>query len=274
MRRTPLHLLSALLSALALACSTGEDVSDSTDGTGDASTAAATTATSAATSEPTGGTTGAPTTGEPGTSTTTTGEPTTGGATLGTTGDATAGSTGEICDVGTANCACDNGTCQDGLVCDNDVCVTALVCDNDMTEPDDDEPSAHMMGQVTDDDAMVLMADGVITGLSDVDWYSYHATDTAFHVAEPTVKVTSSGTLRVCQFLECEEGGAVMTEITCPMGTQSALSGALRPGCCGGATFSVSDFNCPGSTDNLFVYVRLDKALSDECIEYSLTVHN
>lgn len=271
MRRTPLLLLSAL----ALACSTGEDVSDSTDGatTGDASTAAttATTATTGAT-EPTGGTTGAPTTGEPGTSTT--GEPTTGGSTSGSTSDATSGSTGEICDVGTANCACDNGTCQDGLVCDNDVCITALVCDNDMTEPDDDEPSAHMMGQVTDDDAMVLMADGVITGLSDVDWYSYHATDTAFHVAEPTVKVTSSGTLRVCQFLECEEGGAVMTEITCPMGTQSALSGALRPGCCGGATFSVSDFNCPGSTDNLFVYVRLDKALSDECIEYSLTVHN
>lgn len=270
MRRSTLLLVSVL----ALACSAGEDVSESTgaltDGGltgGDASSGDATTA---STGDPTdSGTGGASATTGEGTSTTT-GEPTTGGA----TGDPTAGSTGSICDVGTANCACDQGACQDGLVCDNDVCVPGLVCDNDLGEPDDDEPSAHAMGEITDDDAKTLMADGVLTGLADVDWYTYHATDTAFHVAEPTIKVTSSGTLRVCQFLECDEGGAVMTEITCPMGTQSALSGALRPGCCGGATFSISDFNCPGSTDNLKVFVRLDKPLSDECIEYSLTVHN
>lgn len=273
MRRSSLLLVPALV----LACSTGEDVSDSTDGgptdggltTGDASTAA--TSTTASTGgDPTDGSASA-TTGE---ASTTTGDPTTGGGTTSDTSD-TSGSTGPICDIGTANCACDQGMCQDGLACENGVCVAGgLVCDTDLGEPDDDEPSAHVMGEITDDDAKTLMADGVISGMTDADWYTYHALDTAFHVAEPTVKVTSSGTLRVCQFLECDEGGAVMTEITCPMGTQSALSGALRPGCCGGATFSISDFNCPGSTDNLKVYVRLDKPLSDECIDYSLTVHN
>lgn len=269
--RRPSPLL--LLLSLAPACTGGENLSDSTEGeltsglaTDDASSSGDGSATSTG-DDPTGGTTsGAPTTtGEPATSTT-------GDASTGDPTDATTGSTGSICDVGTVNCACDQGMCQDGLVCTNDVCVPGLTCMGDV-EPDNSEPEATALGEVTDDDTETLMAEGVITGLIDVDWYSYHGVDTAFHVSEPTVKVTSSATLRICQFIECDNGGAVMTEITCPAGTQSALSGALRPGCCGGATFTISDFNCPGSDENLKVFVRIDKPMNDECVDYSLTVH-
>lgn len=268
------RLLLVPVLALPLACSGGEDLTDSTQGTftegpGTGDGASSSSGASGSTSDdPTSGGTGGgtTTTGDP--TTTTTSDPTTGDPTDATTG----GSTGSICDVGTENCACDQGACQDGLVCDNDVCVPGLTCDGDI-EPDDDEASAHAMGEITDDDNEVLMDDGVITGLADVDWYTYHGVDTLFHVSEPTVKVTSSAALRICQFIECDNGGPVMTEVTCPMGTQSALSGSLRPGCCGGATFTISDFNCPGADENLKVFVRIDKPANDECVDYSLTVH-
>ena len=256
--------LTVLVAALSIpACSAGEDVSDGMIGED--------------TEPSSGGAAAAPTTGEGSGGGSTTGDPTTTDPTTTdpTTTDLTSGGTTDepICDVGTANCACDQGMCEDGLVCQDGVCVEGLACDP-VGEPDDDEPNAQSLGEVTDDDDDTRMADGVIGGLADADWYTYHALDTALHIAEPTVKVTASGSLRVCQFLECDEGGAVMTEVTCPDGTDFALSGALRPGCCGGATFTVSDFNCPGSSDDISVYVRLDKPFDDECVDYSLTIHN
>lgn len=254
------------LSLLVCACGAGEDTDGGGSTPGTSVTAAGTGSTSSAstgddaTSAPTStGTTSEPTTGEP-----TTAEP--------TTGDASTGTTGPICDPGSANCVCDAGTCDEGLVCTDDVCTAGLACDSDV-EPDDDEPNATDLGEITDDDDDKLMADGVLTGMADVDWYVYKGVDTFGHVSEPTIQVSSSATVRVCQFLECEEG-AVMTTVECPQGTQSALSGMLRPGCCGPAMFTVSDFECPGTNDNLFVYVRIDKAAKDSCVEYSLNLHD
>lgn len=262
----------ASLALTLVACSTGEDPPDS--GTGITSLTAGTDPTSSSSSSTDGSTADVPTTGEPGTTTeddpTTTSSSTT---TTGTTDDST-GTTGPICDPGQVNCVCDGDACADGLNCVDGLCVPTLACDGDLGEPDDSEPNAQDLGEIDDDDANTLMADGVLSGSADVDWYTYHGLDTFSHVAEPTVKVTSSASVRVCQFIECDEGGAVMTEITCPEGTQTALSGALRPGCCGGATFTVSDFNCPGSADNVQVYVRLDQASQDECVEYGLVAHN
>lgn len=260
--------LALVLSLLVCSCGTGEttDGSGSTPGTG-------------VTSVGTG--TSQATTGDASTSEVTTGEttatlPTTSdGASTGeaTTGTATTGTTGTGCEPGTAGCPCDAGQCDEGLVCEADVCTPGLVCDNDLGEPDDDEPNALDLGEITDDDDEKVMASGVLTGTGDADWYRFKGIDTFGHVSEPTIQVASSATVRVCQFLECEEG-AVMTTVECPMGTQSALSGALRPGCCGGANFTVSSFECPGTNDNLFVYVRIDKASKDSCVEYSLTAHN
>lgn len=266
---------SLLLTSLALfACSTGDDPGDSssdsgvttvTAGTAPSTTDGSTTATGTAT-DPTPTTSDGTTTGDPTSTSTTT--------TTGSTTDEPTGTTGPICDPGQANCVCDGDACADGLECVDGVCVPALACDGDLGEPDDTEANAQDLGEITDDDDITVMADGVLSGADDVDWYTYHALDTFGHVAEPTVKVTSSASVRVCQFIECDQGGAVGTEITCPEGTQTALSGALRPGCCGGATFTVSDFNCSGSSDDLQVYVRLDKPTQDECVEYSLVAHN
>lgn len=251
-----------------LSCGSGEDTegSGSTPGT---SVTAATGSSGSSGDASTSGSTGTsaePTTAEPTTAEPTTAEPTTGDASTGDT-------TGPACDPGTDGCPCDAGMCDAGLMCDADVCVPALACDGDVTEPDDDEASAHSLGEITDDDSEKVSADGVLSGTDDADWYYYKGIDTFGHVSEPTIQVSSSASVRVCQFLECEEG-AVMTTVECPADTQSALSPTLRPGCCGGPMFTVSSFECPGTNDNLFVYVRIDKAAKDSCVEYSLTAHD
>lgn len=263
-----------LLTSLALfACSTGDEPGDSGSNSGvTTATAGTDPSTTADSTSTTGTSTGATPTTSDGT---TTGDSTsTSTTTTGSTTDEPTGTTGPICDPGQANCVCDGDACADDLECVDGICVPAVACDGDLGEPDDIEANAQDLGEITDDDDITVMAEGVLSGAGDVDWYTYHALDTFGHVAEPTVKVTSSASVRVCQFIECDQGGAVGTEITCPEGTQTALSGALRPGCCGGATFTVSDFNCSGSSDDLQVYVRIDKPTQDECVEYSLVSHN
>ncbi|MBZ5709087.1 hypothetical protein [Nannocystis pusilla] len=260
-----------LASLTLFACSAGDDPADTGSNSGITSASAATDASSTGASTGSAATTDVPTTGGDTTTTTTGDDPTT--TTSGTTDDTT-GTTGPICDPGQVGCVCDGDTCADGLACEDGVCVPELACDGDLGEPDDTEPNAQDLGEIDDDDDNVVTADGVLGGAGDVDWYTYHGLDTFGHVAEPTVKVTSSAAVRVCQFIECDEGGAVGTEITCPDGTQTALSGGLRPGCCGGATFTVSDFNCSGSSDDIRVYVRIDKPSQDECVEYGLVAHN
>ncbi|HEY8377668.1 MAG TPA: hypothetical protein VIK91_14330, partial [Nannocystis sp.] len=106
------------------------------------------------------------------------------------------------------------------------------------------------------------------------DWYTYHALDTLLHVAEPSVQITSTDAVRLCQFIECDQGGPVMTEVTCPANTQQALSGQLRPGCCGIASFQITDFNCSGASDDIRVFIRLDMPDRDACIDYGLMIHN
>lgn len=259
------HLI--LASALPLACSTGEVVS--TGGTSDLTSSAGSSAGSSGSASTTDlPTTGATdedgTTGTDMTSTTST-----------TTGEASSGSSGgPICEPGTANCECDAGTCTGDLLCVDDVCVAEMTCGEGLGEPDDLEPDAHDLGEITDDDSKTLAADGVLGGIADRDWYTYHGLDTFGYTADPTVKLTTSGSLRLCQFLECDNGGVAKTTLTCPMGTQEALSGELRPGCCGGPVFTISDFTCDGVTDNVRVYIRIDKAAEDVCIDYSLSLHN
>lgn len=257
MLRTNLFVVAIAL--VSVGCSGDEDPASSDTAPG------LTTTTDSDTSTGDTSTTGVPTTGDPATSTTST-----------STTDEPTGTTGPICEPGEANCVCDAGECAEGLTCVDDLCVPAEgdVCEDEIGEPDDTELDAQDLGETDDDDDKTLKAAGVLSGAGDVDWFTYHALDTFLHVAEPTVKVSSSAAVRVCQFLECDEGGVVKTEVTCPAGTQSDLSGALRPGCCGGATFTISDFNCPGSSDDIRVFVRLDMPSEDECVEYSLTVHN
>ena len=274
---------SRLLLAVAVvstACSEGDNSDDTSTlsaGTVTGTTVTGTTApgtptttdpsTGAATSTTADSSTGEP---DPGTSTSTTAAPTTGEPDP----DSSSGSddTGPICDPGMPNCVCDAGTCVDGYVCQNDVCSVGLDCQGDVEPPADAEDSAQDLGDITDNDDDFIEQSGVLSGTSDVDWYTLHGADTALYIAEPTFTLVS-GTQRHCLFLECDDGGVAQTGVDCPEGSDFAISPKLRPGCCSAASFQIKDFNCPGNDESVTMWLRVDKAAADMCSPYTFQAH-
>jgi len=272
--RHPSPLAALLLVPLALAgCSQGDNDDDeftsvapagpssggeSSSGPG-APTTGAPVDTSSGGDAPTGSTTADATT-----TTTTTGDA--------TTGDDTTGTTGPICEPGAGNCVCDDGACDDGFTCQDGVCLAPMECPGDLEPGDGAEDSATDVGSITDDDSEKFTISGVLSGASDVDWYTYHGKDTFGYVAEPTLSELS-GALRLCHFLACDNGGAAQTELECPEGTKLALSPQLRPGCCAETTFAIKTFNCPGNDESARMWIRVDKAAVDACTNYSFKVN-
>ena len=259
----PRLIFAAVLSA---ACSEG----DNDDATGLLS-AGASTSTSASTTE--SPTTAIPTTGTS-SSTGTSGSTSEPGTTTTTTADTSTGSdeTGPICDPGMPNCVCDNGTCIDGYVCQNDVCGVGIECPDDVEPPVDAEDSAKDLGDITDNDDDFFEVTGILSGNSDTDWYAWHGADTLGYVAEPTFTLVS-GAQRHCMFFECDDGGAAQTKVTCPVGTDFAISPLLRPGCCSADSFVIKDLNCPGNDESAKMWLRVDKAAADTCSTYTFKLH-
>ncbi|MCB9565678.1 MAG: hypothetical protein H6710_00350 [Myxococcales bacterium] len=264
MPRLPLAPLAAIALPWLLACG-GDDSSASTptsetglSGSSSSTTDAGTSSTSDASGSGSG---------DASTSSTSTGGETTGVG----TGEATTSTstTGSGCTPGEAGCACDGNLCDEGLTCVNGTCYAPLDCTDEEEEPNNSESTAIDLGMITDNDDDGSSFAGVLAGKADVDWYRYIGSDTILHTTEPTRTVTGQN-LRFCKFLECLGDGPAMTDVTCPDGTDFAISPQLRPGCCSSEGFQLSDYNCPGSDDSVLVYMRLDKALFDECVPYKV----
>lgn len=267
-RRHPRPVLALAGLALALACSGGGGGDESATGASDSAfTATDTTGTS--TGDSTTSTAGTSTSGGSATESGTTGTSTD----TSTTGVASTAATTDACPPGSEGCPCDGGACAEGLVCTAGTCAPPIACEDAEPEPNDSEATAIDLGTHTDDDADGGAFTGVLAGKADVDWYKYTGNDVVLHTTEPTRDVMFDKAARFCKFLECQSGGAVMTEVTCPLGSDFAISPELRPGCCSGEGFELKDYNCPGQDDSVFVYMRFDKALFDECVAYDVAFY-
>jgi len=263
-----------LAAALLTACSAGDNDDDTGNLSASASTTVSGTTDTPTSSGPGTGTSttseGTSTTGEPGTTVVpTTGEP---GSSSSSSGTTTGDETGPICDPGMPNCVCDNGACIDGYVCQNDVCGVGLECPDDVEPPADAEATAKDLGDITDNNDDFFEQGGVLSGSSDVDWYTWHGADTLGYVAEPTFTLVS-GSQRNCMFFECDDGGVAQTKVTCPVGTDFAISPMLRPGCCGAESFLIGDLNCPGNDESATMWLRLDKSVADSCSPYDVKLN-
>ena len=256
--------LPAALVVLALAaCSAGDD----TSATAASSSALSTTepGTTAATDDPsTSAGTGTSTSG------TGTGTGTSTGTTATETTTAASASDSDACPPGALGCPCDGGACDGDLLCVAGACAAPLTCKDVDPEPNDVEADAVDLGEITDGDGKGSTFPGVLAGKADVDWFKYSGKDTALHTTEPTRDVVFDKSARFCKFLECINGGVAQTEVSCPAGTDFAVSPDLRPGCCSGQGFELKDYNCPGADDSVLVYMRFDKPLFDECVPYSV----
>ncbi|MFO0616105.1 MAG: hypothetical protein U0414_26155 [Polyangiaceae bacterium] len=147
-------------------------------------------------------------------------------------------------------------------------------CLDNGAEPNQTEQEAWNLGNISDDDNDQDSISGVADGAFDPDWYRFHGADTTFKVVDPTRSLVASAPVRLCKFFDCDNGE--QASFTCPSGTTSASSPDGRPGCCSMGGFTISDFQCGGSTlnsDDAIVYIRIDNPDNNPCPSYTLTYH-
>lgn len=175
------------------------------------------------------------------------------------------------CPLGTEGCPCDGGACERELSCLADTCQDAQ-CDGDVFEDNDDESSPTDLGEINDNDDNGGIVSASLHHPGDVDWYRYQGDDDFTGNVDPARELVSSAGVRLCKFLECDNGLAE-TEFECPAGTQYALSTMARPGCCATGGVALPDLNCTGvSEDNAAVYIRVDQG-EEACVTYSVSYH-
>lgn len=212
-----------------------------------------------------------PSTTAPDPSTTTGDESTTGVGGTGSTGGDTDGGTG--CTPGEEGCSCSNGesACNGALECIDDVCV-APVCETRDDEPNDDFTDPTDLGELNDDDGPVNHV-SQLAGTDDVDWFTYHCVDTITGDVDPGLIIDQTDDIRVCMFLDCDEGGNPLFE--CPEGTVSEEAPFdFLPGCCvtDGSSFNLGEYNCPDSSDDsVSAWIRVDDPAENVCVAYSFT---
>lgn len=159
-----------------------------------------------------------------------------------------------------------------GTTAPDDTTTTGDACPDPGPEPNDIEADAVDLGEQTcNDDPREFT--GVLDGPADADWYRYHGVlkdcDGIF-LPDPDAAhvLKAAAPVRLCVFATCDEGDL---ELDCEGPPTQAVSPDGRPGCCntGDVTFTVS---CEDSdNENAQVFVRLDKAPADACIDYTVT---
>jgi hypothetical protein len=141
----------------------------------------------------------------------------------------------------------------------------------DTEEPNDAYEDAVDLGDLGDT-ARAEELTSQLAGTEDVDWWTYHCSDTLGGEVDPGLQIDNANALRVCMYMDCDEGGNPL--FSCPMGTvaDEAPFGFV-PGCCveDGTSFDLAQYNCPDSADDsVSVWVKIDMAGVDECIDYTI----
>lgn len=162
-------------------------------------------------------------------------------------------------------------TTTEGTTTEGDTDATTTTggptCDDPGPEPNNSEANAIDLGE-QGCGAMAQTVEGVLDGDGDADWFSYYGVWNALCVIGPNTAhtLTASDDVRLCVFADCDQGTA---NINCPNGTSEVASPGGHPGCCGDGDV---DFNldCTLLNDNARVFIRLDQAPADACVEYSV----
>lgn len=189
------------------------------------------------------------------------------------TGSSTNETETSTCLPGELGCACDEGSCLDGLECVEDTCTAPRECIDDRFGDNVDEESAFYLGQITDADDDGGNAMGVLTGPDDADWFRYDGSDASFSMIDPFRTIVSSAPVRFCKYAECADGDQI--DFPCPEDTVATTSPGGRPGCCADSLIHVVDALCGSSSandDSMTVWISVDSA-EDACVSYAFDYH-
>ncbi len=102
-------------------------------------------------------------------------------------------------------------------------------CNQADIEANDTPATARPLAATTDCDDKGNKIKGTLASAADVDWFSFHGSDTPTCVVNPTATVSETG-LRVCVYVKCDSGqGSVPT---CAQGTKDPSPPSGLDGCC------------------------------------------
>lgn len=183
---------------------------------------------------------------------------------------------------------------------DTDVSSTSSDATTDMTASSDggeassgEESSTGAPGCVDDDDAPGSEQNarkvgdqdcnddpkefaGVLDGAGDADWYTWNGDWTGncgILADHPNVlhELDAGGGVRLCVFVEC--AGNTTADFECGNGSQSNMSPGGLQGCCDdqGLEFDLDCVGGLGAEDDAQVFVRVDMADADACVDYTIT---
>jgi hypothetical protein len=188
------------------------------------------------------------------------------GTTTNITGETTTTTTGES----TTELTATSGT-SDATMSTTDAESTSTTGDPDCPDPGDApdvEADADNLGGINCNDASQEYS-GVLAGDGDVDWFQWHGEDFGCGMlSDPDVvhNLTANDNLRLCVFVECDMGNPAFQ---CQNGAQMNMSPDGRPGCCDNNSITYT-LNCMGAPETAQVYVRLDMADADTCVDYTV----
>lgn len=152
---------------------------------------------------------------------------------------------------------------------DPDMTTGGVMCDDAGPEPNEVEADAIDLGGQSCSDQGESFS-GQLAGDADVDWFQYHAIDQGCgFVGDPTAshQITASEDVRLCVFVDCDNGNPAFQ---CEGGASNNDSPEGLPGCCnvgGNVTF---DLNCMGGQESAQLFVRVDQAPADTCVDYEI----
>ena len=148
---------------------------------------------------------------------------------------------------------------------------TGQPCNDGDSEPNDTEATAVPLPDISDNDDDGSSFSGTLHDADDVDWWSYHGDDDVGYVVDPTRDIDAAAGLRICKFVDCDNGNEA--EVSCTNGAVLANSPSGLPGCCSLGPFEIGP-DCGGfdDDDSSTVYIRIDEPEA-ACLDYSVTYH-
>lgn len=206
------------------------------------------------------------TTQDPSTTTTTTGDE----STSSTTSDDTTSSSSTTSDDTTSSTTSDDTTTNP----DN---TTGLMCVQADVEPNDVVADAadHPEEGCNDDGASFM---GALETDQDIDWHTFHGAFpinpcTKNNTVDPRLefKLTADPQIRLCVFVNCDEGGPDIQDLNCMDGAMGVNSPQDGEGCCSVNDFRM-DMNCMGvDNESAQMNLRLDGGKPDMCLPYTVS---
>lgn len=145
-------------------------------------------------------------------------------------------------------------------------------CPNDSYgESNDTQAMAYDFGTLNDPDMNVHDVCAVLSGPTDVDWYTYMGHDTLSGLVNPYQYFSNGTKARVCTFFKCNSQN---TFLTCPGNTEPSTGPNGEKGCCGYEPYQVDQLGCDGNfNDDARVWIRVDKPEASACTPYFLRFH-